>query len=43
VLYIKDDNKVLDEKFNSIEGMVTLDPANKQVFIGNLAYPLNNP
>ncbi len=43
VLYVKDDNKVLDEKFNSIEGMVTLDPANKQVFIGNLAYPLNNP
>ena len=43
VLYIKDDNKVLNEKFNSIEGMVTLDPMNKQVIIGNLVYPLNNP
>ena len=41
VLYIKDDNKVLNEKFNSIEGMVTLDPANKQVFIGNITYTLN--
>ena len=43
VLYIKDDTKVLNEKFNSIEGMVTLDPLNKYVYIGNTAYPLNNP
>lgn len=43
VLYIKDDKKKLNEKFNSIEGMVTLDPENKIVYIGNLAYRLVNP
>ncbi len=43
VLYIKDDSKKLNEKFNSIEGMVTLDPDNKIVYIGNLAYRLVNP
>lgn len=43
VLYIKDDNKVLNEKYNSIEGLVTLDPANKRVIIGNVIYPTQNP
>lgn len=43
VLYIKADNKVLNEKYNSIEGLVTLDPANKRVIIGNIAYPTQNP
>lgn len=43
VLYIKDDSKKLNEKFNSIEGMVTLDPENKIVYIGNLAYRLVSP
>ena len=43
VLYIKDDSKKLNEKFNSIEGMVTLDPENKVVYIGNLAYRLVSP
>lgn len=43
VLYIKDDSKKLNEKFNSIEGMVTLDPDNKIVYIGNLAYRLVSP
>lgn len=43
VLYIKADNKVLNEKYNSIEGLVTLDPANKRVIIGNIIYPTQNP
>ena len=43
VLYIKADNKVLNEKYNSIEGLVTLDPANKRVIIGNVIYPTQNP
>lgn len=43
VLYIKDDNKTLNEKYNSIEGLVTLDPANKRVIIGNVIYPTQNP
>lgn len=43
VLYIKADNKVLNEKYNSIEGLVTLDPANKRVVIGNVIYPTQNP
>lgn len=43
VLYIKADNKVLNEKYNSIEGLVTLDPANKMVIIGNVIYPTQNP
>ena len=43
VLYMKDDNKILNEKFNSIEGMVTIDPLTKYVYIGNVAYPLINP
>lgn len=43
VLYIKADNKVLNEKYNSIEGLVTLDPANKSVIIGNVIYPTQNP
>lgn len=43
VLYIKADNKVLNEKYNSIEGLVTLDPANKRVVIGNIIYPTQNP
>lgn len=42
VLYIKDDSKILNEKFNSIEGMVTIDPLTKYVYIGNTAYPLMN-
>lgn len=43
VLYIKADNKTLNEKYNSIEGLVTLDPANKRVIIGNVIYPTQNP
>lgn len=43
VLYINADNKVLNEKYNSIEGLVTLDPANKRVIIGNVIYPTQNP
>lgn len=43
VLYIKADNKTLNEKYNSIEGLVTLDPANKRVIIGNVIYPAQNP
>lgn len=43
VLYIKADNKVLNEKYNSIEGLVTLDPANKRVVIGNVIYTTQNP
>lgn len=43
VLYIKADNKILNEKYNSIEGLVTLDPANKRVIIGNVIYPTQNP
>lgn len=43
VLYIKVDNKILNEKYNSIEGLVTLDPANKRVVIGNVIYPTQNP
>lgn len=43
VLYIKADNKVLNEKYNSIEGLVTLDPANNRVIIGNVIYPTQNP
>lgn len=43
VLYIKADNKVLNEKYNSIEGLVTLDPDNKRVIIGNVIYPTQNP
>lgn len=43
VLYIKADNKVLNEKYNSIEGLVTLDPANKRVIIGNVIYPTQSP
>ena len=43
VLYIKADNKQLNEKYNSIEGLVTLDPANKRVIIGNVIYPTQNP
>lgn len=43
VLYIKADNKVLNEKYNSIEGLVTLDQANKRVIIGNVIYPTQNP
>lgn len=43
VLYIKADNKVLNEKYNSIESLVTLDPANKRVIIGNVIYPTQNP
>ena len=43
VLYIKADNKVLNEKYNSIEGLVTLDQANKRVIIGNIIYPTQNP
>lgn len=43
VIYIKADNKVLNEKYNSIEGLVTLDPANKRVIIGNVIYPTQNP
>lgn len=43
VLYIKADNKVLNEKYNSIEGLVTLDPANKRVIIGNVIYHTQNP
>lgn len=43
VLYIKADNKVLNEKYNSIEGLVTLDPANKRIIIGNVIYPTQNP
>ena len=43
VLYIKADNKVLNEKYNSIEGLVTLDPANRRVIIGNVIYPTQNP
>lgn len=43
VLYIKADNKVLNEKYNSIEGLVTLDPVNKRVIIGNVIYPTQNP
>lgn len=43
VLYIKTDNKVLNEKYNSIEGLVTLDPANKRIIIGNVIYPTQNP
>lgn len=43
VLYIKADNKVLNEKYNSIEGLVTLDPANKRVVIGSVIYPTQNP
>nr|DAM05212.1 MAG TPA: Bacterial lipoprotein [Caudoviricetes sp.] len=30
---------MLNEKYNSIEGLVTLDPANKRVVIGNVVYP----
>ena len=40
---MKDDNKILNEKFNSIEGMVTIDPLTKYIYIGNVAYPLINP
>lgn len=43
VLYIKADNKTLNEKYNSIEGLVTLDPANKRVIIGNVIYHTQNP
>lgn len=43
VLYIKADNKTLNDKYNSIEGLVTLDPANKRVIIGNVIYPTQNP
>lgn len=43
VLYIKADNKTLNEKYNSIEGLVTLDPVNKRVIIGNVIYPTQNP
>ena len=43
VLYIKADNKTINEKYNSIEGLVTLDPANKRVIIGNVIYPTQNP
>lgn len=43
VLYIKADNKTLNEKYNSIEGLVTLDPANKRIIIGNVIYPTQNP
>lgn len=43
VLYIKADNKTFNEKYNSIEGLVTLDPANKRVIIGNVIYPTQNP
>lgn len=43
VLYIKANNKVLNEKYNSIEGLVTLDPANKRIIIGNVIYPTQNP
>nr|DAN23390.1 MAG TPA_asm: hypothetical protein [Bacteriophage sp.] len=33
----------MNEKYNSIEGLVTLDPANKRVVIGNVIYPTQNP
>lgn len=42
VLYIKDDKKVLSEKYNSIQSMVTLDPINQIVYIGAQPYMLRN-